>query len=78
MTSETKAEITDLVNRAVHSRFRSFGQGGYITFYGRDKTSPSGVVSIGSCDATEENENLIRSVDSRICPLSPTEGLLRG
>lgn len=68
--------IKRLVGRSVHSRFRRFGDGGYITFYGQDNTSPTGVISIGSCDYTQENCEIIRSVDPRISPLSPTEGLM--
>jgi hypothetical protein len=69
--------IPDLVARSVHSRFRPFGNSGYITFYAPDKTSPSGVRSIGGIAATKQAEELIRSINSSISPLSPTEGFRR-
>ena len=65
--------IIDLVNKSVHSRARPWGKDGYITFYGYDPSSPTGVSRIGGCPFTKEYEDFIRSINSAICPLSPTE-----
>lgn len=78
MELSEKNRIIDLVNKSVHSRFRPFSTapgGGYITFYGKNNDSPTGVIRIGGCDATSENQELIRKMNSRISPLSATEGL---
>ena len=74
LSIEEQARIRNLVNRAVHSRAKPGHKlPGYITFYGRDDSSPTGVLSIGGCPLTDEYESFIRSINSAICPLSPTE-----
>ena len=73
ISNEEKIRVTELIKNSVHSRYRpQFG--GYITFYGRDDKSPTGIRSIGGCDASDEYMDFISSIDSRISPLSPTEG----
>lgn len=66
--------------RCTHTRFRPFGNDGYVTIYHADPTSPTGVMA--ACGADEKlfdqiyndlrSEGLISSSKS---PLSPTEGL---
>jgi len=74
MTQEETIRVTDLINRSVHSRARpGFNLPGYISFYGKDDSSPTGVVKIGGCPLTDEYETLIRTVRPAISPLSPTE-----
>jgi len=73
LSKEEQKRIIGLVQRSVHSRHRpQFG--GYITFYGRNNNSPTGLTRIGSCPSTPEYEEMISQIDSRISPLSPTEG----
>ena len=76
MDAKEKERVVNLVKGAVHSRARIFtdtlkGKPGYITFYGKDHSSPSGVVRTGSCPLTDEYEELIRKTDDRISPLPP-------
>ena len=72
MDAKEKERVVNLVKGAVHSRARIFTDTpGYITFYGKDHSSPSGVVRIGSCPLTDEYEELIRKTDDRISPLPP-------
>jgi hypothetical protein len=74
MTTDERARVTDLIRRSVHSRARpGYRLPGFITFYGVDATSPTGVSRIGSCPLTDEYEDLIRAVNGSISPLSPTE-----
>jgi len=77
MEENERKRVIDLVKKSVHSRYRP-NFGGYITFYGKNNESPTGVISIGGCPATEEYQNLIRETDPRISSLSPTEGLMSG
>jgi hypothetical protein len=69
----TPEYIVFLTNNSTHSRFKPWCGNGYINFYGREITSPTGVLLIGSCDASKENEDIIRRTRPAICPLSPTE-----
>ncbi len=74
MTKQERDRVIDLVNRSVHSRARVLQRTtGYIKFYGKDSSSPTGVTLIGTCPLTEEYEDLIRETKGSISPLSPEE-----
>lgn len=73
--AEDMLRIPSLVAGSVHSRYRKWCGKGLIYFYRRAPESPSGVMLLGSITATRAAEDLIRSIDSRKAPLSPTEGL---
>ena len=71
----TQQELESIVKRSTHSRYRRWCGRELVTFYGRDPDSPTGVSRIGGAEWSQELEDAIRAIDSRICPLSPTEGL---
>ena len=74
LSEQAQSLLRQLVNDALYTRARTLeNQTGYISFYGRDPTSPTGVIRIGGCPLTDEYEEFIRSIDSSMCPLSLTE-----